>query len=87
MPGHEIVGRQRPAAASAVMPVLDLRHPWHRPAVRLVQLRCDATLCERIAFGHSTPGLQTGFCKDTGGGWSTDVFAHESQTDAGPRRT
>jgi threonine dehydrogenase-like Zn-dependent dehydrogenase len=35
--------------------------------------------CERIAFGHLGPGLQTGFCADTGGGWSTSMVAHTSQ--------
>ena len=35
--------------------------------------------CERIAFGHLRPGLQTGYCRDTGGGWSTGLVAHESQ--------
>jgi threonine dehydrogenase-like Zn-dependent dehydrogenase len=35
--------------------------------------------CERIAFGEVSPGLQTGFCSDTGGGWSTLMAAHESQ--------
>ena len=42
--------------------------------------------CERIAFGHLEPGLQTGFCADTGGGWSTALVAHASQLLAGARR-
>ncbi len=35
--------------------------------------------CGRIAFGHLEPGLQSGFCTDTGGGWSTEMVAHPSQ--------
>lgn len=36
--------------------------------------------CERVAFGHLAPGLQIGFCADTGGGWSsTGLVAHRSQ--------
>jgi threonine dehydrogenase-like Zn-dependent dehydrogenase len=35
--------------------------------------------CERLAFGHIHPGLQTGFCRDTGGGWSEELIAHLSQ--------
>jgi len=36
--------------------------------------------CERVAFGHLAPGLQIGFCTDTGGGWSAGgLVAHESQ--------
>ncbi len=36
-------------------------------------------LCERVAFGHLEAGLQSGFCTDTGGGWSTWMVAHTSQ--------
>ncbi len=35
--------------------------------------------CERIAFGSLAPGLQTGYCADTGGGWSMSLVAHRSQ--------
>ncbi|MGA2520632.1 MAG: zinc-binding dehydrogenase [Acidimicrobiales bacterium] len=36
--------------------------------------------CERVAFGHLAPGLQIGFCTDTGGGWSAaGLVAHRSQ--------
>lgn len=35
--------------------------------------------CEHIAFGDLQPGLQCGFCADTGGGWSTMMVAHPSQ--------
>jgi threonine dehydrogenase-like Zn-dependent dehydrogenase len=36
--------------------------------------------CGNLAFGHIRPGLQTGFCADTGGGWSTSgLVAHPSQ--------
>jgi len=40
--------------------------------------------CERIAFGHLKPGLQTGFCHDTGGGWSESLVAHVSQLHVVP---
>ena len=36
--------------------------------------------CGHLAFGHIRPGLQTGFCADTGGGWSNaGLVAHQSQ--------
>jgi threonine dehydrogenase-like Zn-dependent dehydrogenase len=35
--------------------------------------------CEQTTFGHVSPGLQTGFCEDTGGGWGVALVAHESQ--------
>jgi threonine dehydrogenase-like Zn-dependent dehydrogenase len=41
--------------------------------------------CGFLAFGHIRPGLQTGFCADTGGGWSTTgLVAHSSQLFAVP---
>jgi threonine dehydrogenase-like Zn-dependent dehydrogenase len=42
--------------------------------------------CERLAFGHIHPGLQTGFCSDTGGGWSEELVAHESQLHDVPEK-
>jgi threonine dehydrogenase-like Zn-dependent dehydrogenase len=43
--------------------------------------------CGYTAFGHIRPGLQTGFCADTGGGWSTSgLVAHQSQLFAVPDR-
>ena len=32
-----------------------------------------------VAFGHLRPGLQTGYCADTGGGWSEELVADEVQ--------
>ena len=46
----------------------------------------DLGNCERLAFGHLDPGLQTGFCCDTGGGWSTAMVAHPSQLARRARR-
>ena len=41
--------------------------------------------CGLVAFGHIRPGLQTGFCADTGGGWSNaGLVAHTSQLYAVP---
>jgi len=54
-------------------------------AVRGIDPVCDACAtghinrCERIAFGHLEPGLQSGFCCDTGGGWSEEMVAHPDQ--------
>jgi threonine dehydrogenase-like Zn-dependent dehydrogenase len=37
-------------------------------------------LCVNVAKGAIAPGIQTGFCRDTGGGWSTGTLvAHPSQ--------
>lgn len=40
--------------------------------------------CERLHLGALSPGLQTGFCRDTGGGWSEQLVAHESQLHVVP---
>src|SRR5690606_25998495 len=44
----------------------------------------DLGNCTNIAFGDLRPGLQSGFCCDTGGGWSTMMVAHRSQLHAVP---
>ncbi len=37
-------------------------------------------LCVNVAKGDISPGIQTGFCRDTGGGWSEGpLVAHPSQ--------
>ena len=37
-------------------------------------------LCLNVAKGDISPGIQTGFCHDTGGGWSRGTLvAHPSQ--------
>ena len=47
--------------------------------------QCDACAggargrCDRVTVGHISPGLQTGYCADTGGGWAGALVAHRSQ--------
>ncbi len=77
VPGHEVVADSERGRV-VIVPVLTC-------ATRGIAPLCDQcaagriNLCERIAFGHLEPGLQSGFCADTGGGWSTAMVAHESQ--------
>ncbi|RKU31368.1 alcohol dehydrogenase [Candidatus Poribacteria bacterium] len=35
--------------------------------------------CENITRGSISEGVQTGYCRDTGGGWSEYVLAHKEQ--------
>lgn len=35
--------------------------------------------CENVTSGSISAGVQTGYCRDTGGGWSEYVLAHHSQ--------
>ena len=44
----------------------------------------DYGRCDRITLGDLKPGLQTGYCADTGGGWSRMMLAHRSQLWAVP---
>jgi len=91
VPGHEVVGTvEAPATAAdgahlavgcrvVIQPVLGC-------TARGIEPPCSSCAaghtgdCEHVAFGHLSPGIQTGFCTDTGGGWSTaGLVAHESQ--------
>src|SRR4029453_17902425 len=44
----------------------------------------DTGRCDRVALGHLKPGLQTGYCNQTGGGWGRMFIAHRSQLHAIP---
>ncbi|MEO8694240.1 MAG: zinc-binding dehydrogenase [Acidimicrobiales bacterium] len=76
--GHEVVGDLPDGSRAVLIPVLHC-------AIRSIDPVCPAcaagniNLCERIAFGHLEPGLQSGFCRDTGGGWSIAMVAHRDQ--------
>ena len=55
-------------------------------AVRGIELPCPYcasgrhALCMNVAKGDISPGIQTGFCHDTGGGWSRgSLVAHPTQ--------
>jgi threonine dehydrogenase-like Zn-dependent dehydrogenase len=39
----------------------------------------DFGRCDRVTVGGLRAGLQTGYCADTGGGWSRMMVAHRSQ--------
>lgn len=81
-PGHEVVADvvdgEHAGRRVVVIPLLHCR-------VRGIEPVCDECaagdthLCERTAFGHISPGLQCGFCEDTGGGWGPEMVAHECQ--------
>jgi threonine dehydrogenase-like Zn-dependent dehydrogenase len=91
VPGHEVVGildqggvdhsgrTLAPGTRAVIEPVLGCapRH-IHPPCAQCFQGHTG--LCGNVAFGDLEPGLQTGFCTDTGGGWSSaDLAAHASQ--------
>ena len=86
VPGHEVVAdREGTDGTDRVVlePVLGCVTRNISPVCPACE-RGDLGNCERIAFGELEPGLQTGFCCDTGGGWSTQMVAHPSQLHAVP---
>jgi threonine dehydrogenase-like Zn-dependent dehydrogenase len=96
VPGHEVVGLLSTDAVVADGSVLSagtrvVLQPTLGCAARSINPPCPACQaghvgnCGNLAFGHIRPGLQTGFCADTGGGWSTaGLVAHSSQLFAVP---
>jgi threonine dehydrogenase-like Zn-dependent dehydrogenase len=82
--GHEVVGDlvedcgDLPAGTRVVLePVLSCAA---RGQPECESCRAGARgRCDRVTAGHVSPGLQTGYCRDTGGGWSRMFLAHRSQ--------
>ncbi len=87
VPGHEIVadvrGGPKDGERVVVEPVLSCTVRGFEPPCDPCR-RGERGRCERISFGALAPGLQTGYCADTGGGWSGGLVAHESQLLAIP---
>ena len=96
VPGHEVVGKLAADAIGADGGALPagtrvVLQPVLGCAARGITPPCEWCAagqvgnCGRLAFGHIQPGLQTGYCTDTGGGWSTTgLVAHSSQLFAVP---
>jgi threonine dehydrogenase-like Zn-dependent dehydrogenase len=83
VPGHEVVGDRDDGSRAVLVPVLSCGPRGIDPPCAACATD-EINRCERIAFGHVEPGLQSGFCESTGGGWSTLMVAHESQLVAVP---
>jgi threonine dehydrogenase-like Zn-dependent dehydrogenase len=83
VPGHEVVADTADDRRVVLEPVLGCVARGIDPPCPACG-RGDLGNCERLAFGHLEPGLQSGFCADTGGGWSTFMVAHESQLHTVP---
>jgi threonine dehydrogenase-like Zn-dependent dehydrogenase len=83
VPGHEVVGTLEDGRRVVVQPALGCQA---RDVVPMCPACAEGRVgaCERVAFGRLEPGLQTGYCASTGGGWSAELVAHESQLYAVP---
>ncbi len=83
VPGHEVVGDLDDGSRVVLEPVLGCATRGIDPPCAACA-RGDLGGCESITLGDLEPGLQSGFCCDTGGGWSTLMVAHPSQLHAVP---
>jgi threonine dehydrogenase-like Zn-dependent dehydrogenase len=86
VPGHEVVGEIASGPRRGERVVLQ---PALGCAVRGVEPcpECASglpALCRHTIDGTLSAGLQTGYCRDSGGGWSEGLVAHESQLHAVP---
>lgn len=95
VPGHEVVGIvDAPGGPGAPAPGTRVVVEAVLGCVpRAIDPPCPACAagdvggCERVAFGALSPGLQIGFCTDTGGGWSSaGLVAHVSQLHVVPEQ-
>lgn len=84
VPGHEVVGEtmddlpQIPRGTRVVLdPVLSCG-PRATSECRWCA-EGEQNRCDHITTGALSAGLQTGFCGDTGGGWSWQFVAHADQ--------
>lgn len=77
VPGHEIVA-DSDRGRVAVEPVLSCERRGIDPPCSFCAAGHTGN-CQNIGLGRLGPGLQTGYCSDTGGGWSTALVAHQSQ--------
>jgi threonine dehydrogenase-like Zn-dependent dehydrogenase len=78
VPGHEVVGELDDGTRVVVEPALGCRvRGIDPPCPRCAEGRPG--LCENADGGDLAVGLQTGYCRSTGGGWGEVLVAHESQ--------
>jgi threonine dehydrogenase-like Zn-dependent dehydrogenase len=89
VPGHEVVGEtldDAPGLPKGSRVVLDsVLSCAARGLEPCAACRSEQrNRCDRVTVGHVSPGLQTGFCHDTGGGWSGEFIAHVSQLHSVP---
>ena len=78
IPGHEVVGEKADGTRVVLEPVLGPETRGEVPAWPGAA-QADGNDYGHLASGTLEPGLQTGSCASTGGGWSEIFAAHESQ--------
>jgi threonine dehydrogenase-like Zn-dependent dehydrogenase len=90
--GHEVVGVVTEDNGNFAVGERVVLEPALGCAVRGIEPPCRMcaagryALCVNVAKGDIAPGIQTGFCRDTGGGWSEGALvAHPSQLHRVPQ--
>ena len=88
VPGHEVVGTIAEVGPeveglevgqrACLEPVLSCRVRGMSPPCRPCAEGHYGN-CEQVTAGAIAPGIQTGFCSDTGGGWGGSLVAHALQ--------
>ena len=82
VPGHEVVGEitggPRRGERVVLQPALGCAARGIEPAAPSAPRGLPA-LCRHTIDGSVSAGLQTGYCRDAGGGWSEGLVAHASQ--------
>ncbi|CAN5133712.1 zinc-binding dehydrogenase [soil metagenome] len=91
--GHEVVGEvveSGPAVAGVAAGDRVVLAPPLHCRVRGIEERCgpcradEIGHCRNITKGDIAAGVQTGYCRDTGGGWSGSFVAHDLQLHRAP---
>ena len=78
VPGHEVVGELDDGTRVAIEPVLGHEARGFAPPFDGAAPG-DGDDYAHLATGRLEPGIQTGFCCSTGGGWAPWFWAHETQ--------
>ncbi len=83
VPGHEVVGQLPTGERVVLEPVLGHEARGFDPPFDGAAPG-DGDDYRHLVSGDLEPGIQTGYCASTGGGWSSEFVAHESQLHAVP---
>ncbi len=78
VPGHEVVGTLADGRRMVLEPVLGHAARGFEPPFEGAAPG-DGNDYRHLIAGPLDPGIQTGYCASTGGGWSQQFVAHESQ--------
>jgi threonine dehydrogenase-like Zn-dependent dehydrogenase len=78
VPGHEVIGELDDGSRVVIEPVLGHAARGFTPP-EVDAAPGDGDDYAHLVTGHLEPGIQTGFCCSTGGGWAPWFWAHDSQ--------